>query len=253
MGKLSYNLENKVVIVTGGSRGIGLGIAGELLVQGAKVVICGRKAENLGAAAAELAGEDRLLTVSAHIAKADQVDSLFDKTLETFGPPDVLINNVGMNVGSGVVDADEGLWKKIIDSNLNGTFLCAKKAGQIMRGNNRGKIVNISSLAAHRAAPFMGVYGTAKAGIEMMTKVLAQELAPFNIQVNGVAPCMVKTKFSEPFWSNKEFHDMIVKTIPAGRIPEVTDIVHPVLFLCSSGADFVTGQTVMVDGGASVI
>jgi len=253
MGKLSYDLENKVAIVTGGSRGIGLGLAGELLAQGAKVVICGRKTENLEEAQQALSGGDRLLALSTHIARAEEVDQLFDQTMETFGPPDVLINNVGMNVGSGVVDADEGLWHKIIDSNLNGTFLCARKAGQIMRGQGRGKIVNISSLAAHRAAPFMGIYGIAKAGIEMMTKVLAQELAPFKIQVNGVAPGMVKTGFSKPFWSNEEFHDMIVKSIPLGRIPEVADIIHPVLFLCSSGADFVTGQTVMVDGGASVV
>jgi NAD(P)-dependent dehydrogenase (short-subunit alcohol dehydrogenase family) len=99
----------------------------------------------------------------------------------------------------------------------------------------------------------MGIYGIAKAGIEMLTKVLAQELAPFNIQVNAVAPSMVRTTFSEPLWANKDIHDIVVKTIPLGRIAEPIDIAHPVLFLCSEGSNFITGQTLMVDGGASAI
>ena len=253
MGGISYDLEDKVIMVTGGSRGIGLEIAKQLLAQNARVVICGRKTENLQNAESALAGGDRLLAVAAHIATAADVDRLFDSTLEAFGRVDALVNNVGMNIGSGVVDADEGLWKKIIDSNLNGTFLCARKAGQIMRGQQSGKIVSISSIAGRRSAPFMGIYGVAKAGVEMMTRVLAQELAPFNVQVNAVAPCMVRTGFSKPFWSNPDMHDLIVKTIPMGRIAEPIDVVHPVLFLCSDGADFITGQTLMVDGGASAV
>ena len=193
------------------------------------------------------------MTVPAHIAKVEDVDRLFETTLEAFGKIDGLINNVGMNIATGVVDADPGLWHKIIDSNLNGTFLCSRKAGQIMRQRQKGKIVSISSIAGRRSAPFMGIYGVAKAGIEMMTKVMAQELAPFNIQVNAVAPCMVRTKFSEPFWSNAEVHDQIVKAIPMARIAEPADVAWPVLFLCSAGSDFITGQTVMVDGGASAV
>jgi 2-deoxy-D-gluconate 3-dehydrogenase len=99
----------------------------------------------------------------------------------------------------------------------------------------------------------MGIYGVAKAGIEMLTKVMAQELAPFNVQVNAVAPCMVRTGFSEPFWSDKVLHDAVVNTIPLGRIAEPIDIAHPTLFLCSAGSDFMTGQTLNVDGGASAI
>jgi NAD(P)-dependent dehydrogenase (short-subunit alcohol dehydrogenase family) len=113
--------------------------------------------------------------------------------------------------------------------------------------------VSISSIAARRAAPFMGIYGVAKAGIEMMTKVMAQELALSNIQVNAVAPCMVKTKFSQPFWSNSEIHEQVVKAIPLGRIAEPADVALPVLFLCSEASDFITGQTLMVDGGASAV
>jgi 2-deoxy-D-gluconate 3-dehydrogenase len=122
-----------------------------------------------------------------------------------------------------------------------------------MREQKKGKIVSISSIAGRRSAPFMGIYGVAKAGIEMMTKVIAQELAAFNIQVNAVAPGMVRTKFSEPFWSNEEIYEQIIKTIPLARIAEPVDVAWAVLFLCSEASDFITGQTLMVDGGASAV
>jgi len=254
MSNLSYQLDDKVFLVTGGSRGIGLEIARLLLAQNAKVVICGRKQEGLDAAKEKLqAGKNRFLAVPAHIGKDEDVDNLLKQTISSFGRLDGLINNVGMNIVTSVLDADPSLWQKIIDSNLTGTFRCAQKAGKIMRENKTGKIVSITSIAARRSAPAMGIYGIAKAGIEMMTKVLAMELAPFNVQVNAVAPCMVKTDFSKFFWSNDDIRKEIVKTIPLGRIPDPIDIAHPTLFLCSPGADFITGQTIMVDGGASAV
>lgn len=137
MGNLSFNLQDKVFVVTGGSRGIGLEIANLLLAQQAKVVICGRKQEGLDAARQELNAGDRLKTVQAHVAKSEDVDRLFETTVKTFGSMDGLINNVGMNIVTGVVDADPGLWHKIIDSNLNGTFLCTRQAGQIMRDRKK--------------------------------------------------------------------------------------------------------------------
>lgn len=253
MSTFNYNLENKVFVVTGGSRGIGFKIAQLLLEQKANVVICGRKQDGLDSAVEKLQAGSKLLSVQSHVAKNEEVEKLFDQTLKHFGHLDALINNVGMNIITSVVDADPGLWNKIIDSNLNSHFLCSRKAGQIMRAQRKGKIVHISSIAARRSAPAMGIYGIAKAGIEMLTKVLAQELAPFNIQVNAVAPSMVRTSFSQPFWANKDLHDIIVKTIPLGRIAEPIDVAHPVLFLCSEGSNFITGQTLMVDGGASAV
>lgn len=249
----SYGLKDKVFIVTGGSRGIGLEIARRLLAEEARVAICGRKAANLDTAAATLGSRDRLLTVPAHIAKEADVDRLFAAAMDRFGRLDGLINNVGMNIATGTLDADADLWRKIIDSNLTGTYLCARAAGRILREQKAGKIVSISSIAARRAAPLMGVYGVAKAGIEMMTRVLAQELAPFNVQVNAVAPGMVRTGFSQPFWENAEIYRQIVAGIPLGRIAEPADVAHAVLFLCSAGADFITGQTLCVDGGASAV
>jgi 2-deoxy-D-gluconate 3-dehydrogenase len=253
MGTLSYNLADSVVVITGGSRGIGLETAKVLLAQQAKVVICGRKQEGLDAAVSELNAASNLVAVQAHIAKEEDVDNLFNQTIQTYGKLDALINNVGMNIFTGLLDADTSLWHKILDTNLSGTFMCSKKAGQIMRENKKGKIVSISSIAGRRSSPGLGIYGIAKAGVEMMTKVLAQELAMFNVQVNAVAPGMVRTKFSQPLWSNKELVDQITKAIPMGRIAEPIDVVHPVLFLCSEASDFITGQTILVDGGASAV
>lgn len=254
MSASNYGLAGKIVVVTGGSRGIGLELARHLLSEEAKVAICARKQEGLDQAAAELGGGDNLLTVPAHIAREDDVDLLFGQTKARFGRIDILINNVGMNLLTpSIVDTETTTWQKIIDSNLNGTYYCSRAAARLMKEQGAGKIVSISSTAACRPAPGMGIYSIAKAGIEMLTRVLAAELAADNIQVNAVAPCMVKTGFSAPFWSNQDVHDEIVKTIPAGRLAEISDVVEPVLFLCSSGADFITGQILTVDGGSTVI
>lgn len=252
MGKISYGLKDKVALVTGGSRGIGLEIAKQLLEEGAKVVICGRKEEGLEKAAETLKGGDNLISVRAHIGKEADVDKLFKQAVDTFGKIDILINNVGMNLMvPSVADADLALWQKIIDTNLNGTFLCSRKAAEIMKTADGGSIVNISSIAGRQASPTMGIYGIAKAGVEMLTKVLAAELAPFKIRVNAVAPGMVMTDFSKPIWSNTAIHDEIVKGIPLGRIAECIEVVHPTLFLASEASSYVTGQTVVVDGGAT--
>ncbi len=241
-------------IVTGGSRGVGLEMARELLRQKAKVVICARKQEGLDQAVAELGVEEDLLPVMAHIAKEDQVDNLFNLTMNRFGRVDVLVNNVGMNLMTeSVVEVNYDQWQKIVDSNLNGTFLCSSRAARIMKEQKSGKIINISSVAGQKATPAMGIYGVAKSGVDMLTRVLASELAGHNIQVNAVAPAMVKTDFSKPFWSNPDVYQEIVKGIPMGRIAEPEEIVHPVLFLASGGASFMNGQTLIVDGGSLIV
>lgn len=253
MSAVQYGLKDKVAVVTGGSRGIGLEIARELLGQGAKVVICGRKQENLDAAAAALAGGE-LMTVQAHIAREAEVDNLFRAVMERHSRMDVLINNVGMNlITPAIADTDFALWQKIVETNLNGTYLCSRAAARIMRQQRQGKIVSVSSVAGRKASPGMGVYGIAKAGVEMLTRVLASELAGFNVQVNAVAPAMVRTDFSKPFWSDEGIYKEVVKAIPMGRIAEPMEVVHPVLFLASEGSGFITGQTIVVDGGSCAI
>ena len=254
MGKLCFNLEEKVFVVTGGSRGIGLELARQLLLQKAKVVICGRKQEGLDAALADLDSDGDILAVPAHIAREEEVHNLFEQAVSSFGRVDALVNNAGMNLLTpSVISAGPASWQKIIDSNLTGAYLCSAAAAKIMKKQGGGKIVSITSIAGRQAAPGMGIYGVAKAGIEMLTKTLAAELAQDNIQVNAVAPGMVKTGFSKPFWSDREIYEQIVATVPAGRLAEPLDVVYPVLFLCSAGAGFITGQILCVDGGATII
>ncbi|PKL40466.1 MAG: short-chain dehydrogenase [Spirochaetae bacterium HGW-Spirochaetae-1] len=252
MSTINYNIKGKTALVTGGSKGIGLELARNLLEQGVKVAICGRKQENLDAAVAQLGGGDSILAVQAHIAKEGDVNRLFEKVMEEFGRLDILVNNVGMNlVTPSIAETEPSLWQKIIESNLSGTYMVSRKAAAIMKEQKTGKIISISSIAGHRAAPGMGIYGIAKAGIEMMTKVLATELAFFNVQVNAVAPAMIRTEFSKPFWSNEDIYREITRSIPMGRIGEPIEVVHPVLFLASEGSGFITGQTIMVDGGST--
>ncbi len=251
---LQYNLEDKVFVVTGGSRGIGFEIARNLKDQGAKVVICARKEAGIDAALKELGAGGNAMGIQAHVAKEEDVERLFDATIDRFGMLDGLVNNVGMNLLTpSTSETGPGQWNKIIETNLTGAFLCSRMAATIMKKQGHGRIVNISSIAGRKASPGMGIYGIAKAGIDMLTKVLASELAPFNIQVNAVAPGMVRTDFSKPFWSNEEILDQILKTIPMGRIAEPKDIVHPVLFLCSDGASYITGHVLVVDGGSTIV
>jgi len=239
-------------LVTGGSRGLGKDIALEMAQKGAEVVICGRKKENLDQAVDEFRklGLD-LMAECANIGKSEQVNALIQAVDAKFGRLDILINNVGMNILTpSVVETDEGLWDKILETNLKAPFLVSSYAATLMKSAGGGKIVNISSIAARKASRGMGIYCVAKAGVEMLTRVLAVELALEHINVNAVAPGMVRTRFSQPIWSDESLLKEIVRTIPMGRIAETGDVVGAVLFLVSDLSDFITGEVITVDGGS---
>ncbi len=252
MAGLNIDLSGKVALVTGGSRGLGKAIALAMAETGAKVAVCGRKQENLDKAAEEFKGKGfDLFTMTAHAGKSDQLTMLFKGTEERFGRLDILVNNVGTNVLTPLVaEADESLWDKLMETNLKSAFLASALAYRLMKKQGGGKIINISSLAARRASRGMGIYCVAKAGLEMLTKVLAMELARDHVNVNAVAPCVVRTQFSQPFWSNEALLQEMTKTIPMGRIAEPGDVVGAVLFLASDLSDFITGEIINVDGGA---
>jgi NAD(P)-dependent dehydrogenase (short-subunit alcohol dehydrogenase family) len=252
MTKPAFDFTGKVALVTGGSRGLGEAIATALAEQGARVIICGRKQENLDQAAEHFREMGLEVTgKKANVGYGRQVEEMLKMVEETFGRLDILVNNVGMNILTpSVAEAEETLWDKIIQTNLRGTFLVTKAGVRLMKRNGGGKIVNISSIAGRKAAPGMGIYCVAKAGVDMLTQVLAVELAGNNIQVNGVAPCMIKTPFSKPFWSNEGLLKQITQTIPLGRIAETGDVVGSVLFLASHFSDFITGEVLTVDGGS---
>ncbi len=252
MASPNFALTGKIALVTGGTRGIGKEIALRMAREGARVVICGRKQESVDAAVEEATTHDLAIAGRAvHIAKSDQVNELMRFVSEKFGGLDIVVNNVGMNIFTpSVLAADESLFDKVVETNLKGTFIVCKYAAPLLKERKGGKIINITTIAARRAAMGMGIYGIAKAAVEMMTKVLAVELAPFHIQVNAVAPSMVRTEFSKPFWGNESIHKEIVKTIPMGRIAEPSEVADAVLFLASSASDFITGDILSVDGGS---
>jgi len=252
MGGINMDLRGKLALVTGGSRGLGKAITLAMAEKGAKVAICGRKQENLDRAVEAFRKQGHeVIAQPAHVGKSDQVVALFQAIGDQLGGLDILINNVGMNLLTpSVAEADEGLWDKIIESNLKGTFLASREAVKLMKKRGGGKIVNITSVAGRKAARGMGIYCVAKAGVEMLTKVLAVELAQEQINVNAVAPSMVRTPFSQPFWSNETILKEVTRMIPMGRIAETEDVVGAVLFLASGLSDFITGETIVVDGGS---
>ena len=244
MGEFS----GKRVLITGGSRGIGLGLARFFVEKQARVAICGRKEANLNQAKASLGGE--VLAVPAHLGKVEDVERLLAAVQGEFEGLDVLINNVGMNIFTpATAEAEVALWDKIMESNLRATFLVCRQAWPLMKKDG-GVIVNVSSVAGLRAAPGMGIYGIAKAGINMLTRVLAKELASYGIRVNAVAPGMVETDFSKPFWGNADILQELLKGIPLGRIARVEDVVQAVSFLASSHSAYLTGEIMALSGGS---
>ena len=252
MAERDIDLSGKVVLVTGGSRGLGKDIALAMAERGAEVAICGRKRENIDQALEEFRKRGlEPMAREANVSRSDEVRVLIQTVDEKFGKLDILVNNVGTNILTpSVAEADEGLWDKIIDTSLKSAFLVSSQAAPLMKKAGGGKIINISSIAARRASPGMGIYCVAKAGLEMLTKVMAVELATEHITVNAVAPSMIRTRFSQPLWSNEGLYQEILKTIPMERIAETNDVVGAVLFLTSGMSGFITGEVVTVDGGS---
>ena len=253
MTSLSLDFSGKAVLVTGGSRGLGMAIALALAERGARVAVCGRKQASLDQATEKFREQGfDLFARTAHAGKSDQLSALFKSIEEQLGRLDILVNNVGTNVLTPrVSEADESLWDKLMETNLKSAFLASAFACKLMKKTGGGKIINISSVAARRASRGMGIYCVAKAALEMLTRVLAVELASDHINVNAVAPSVVKTQFSQPFWSNETVLREITTSIPMGRIAETGDVVGAVLFLASNLSDFITGEIITVDGGAT--
>lgn len=248
-----FSLAGKAAIVTGGRRGIGRAIALALAEAGADVALGDRVVDD-GELDAVAEGVKKLgrhsLAVQADITQKADVDNLVQKTLAELGAVDILVNNAAMNIRAPLLELNEEGWDRVIDTDLKGYYLCSQSAGRVMVKQKRGNIVNIASTAAMDTAPEMGAYCIAKAGVVMLTRILAIELAEHNIRVNAVAPSLVKTKFSQPLWSDAETFKEIEAGIPLGRLAEPEDIVGSVLFLASEASAYITGHTIVVDGGS---
>ncbi len=250
----NFNLDGKVAIITGASRGIGQAIAETYAAAGAKVVLSSRRQESLDTVAEQIkAAGGEALPVAAHTGDEAAVQSLVAQAVEAFGGVDILVNNAATNPHFGpILTADEGQWHKILDINVVGYFRAAKACAESMKARGGGKIINVASVAGKTPASGMGVYCVSKAAALMLTEVLASELAGENIQVNAIAPGFIKTRFSKAIWDNPAIHDAVVKSIPQGRMAETGELTGIALYLASEASSFTTGSTFVVDGGQLV-
>ena len=246
-----FHLPGKVALVTGGSRGIGRAIALGLAEAGADVVLASRKLPDLEVVAHEISQKGRkALPVSANVRHLPEIDNLVKEAVTEFGHIDILVNNAATNpVFGSVFDIDEKAWDVIMGLNLKGYFFLSQAVGRIMRDKGGGSIINIASEDAFRPGVGAGVYSISKAGVVMLTQVLAQEWGQYNIRVNAIAPGIARTRFSEALWSNPVVLEQRTNSTALGRIAEPEEIIGCALFLASEASSYVTGQTIALDGG----
>ncbi|MEU4687500.1 SDR family oxidoreductase [Actinoplanes sp. NPDC023714] len=243
-------MADQVAIVTGASRGIGLAIAQRFVSQGAKVAVTGRDADALAAAVKELGGADVAIGVAGKGDDPEHRAAVVDAVTARFGPVTTLINNIGINPAYGpLAKLDLGAARKMAEVNLIGTLGWVQEALRGGLAESGGSIVNISSVSGVRPAPGIAFYGTTKAALIHLTEELAVELAP-KIRVNAVAPAVVKTRFATALYEGREAE--VAATYPLGRLGNTDDVAGTVAFLCSADASWITGQTIVLDGGVTL-
>jgi 2-deoxy-D-gluconate 3-dehydrogenase len=248
----NYDLSGKVAIVTGGGRGIGRAIALGLAECGANLVLASRTEEELEKVVSEIKGNGGEATpLVTDLTLSEQINALVEATMKTYGGRiDILVNNAARSFLRPLMDLREDGWDKIFDVNCKAVFLLSRAVAKIMGEQGGGRIINITTVGAVRGGAGMGVYHASKAALNMLTKCMAVEWAPLNVNVNAVGPGLTKTAFSQPIWSNPSLEQMMRTRIPKGRLAEPEEIVGAVLFLCSDDASFITGESIYVDGGA---
>jgi NAD(P)-dependent dehydrogenase (short-subunit alcohol dehydrogenase family) len=253
----SFGLEDKVVIVTGAGRGIGRTIALDAVRSGAKVSVGSRTTTELDSLAVEIeAMGGECLVNRLDVVDVDSIQRFMDATVDHYGRIDVLINNAGYNKLAPALDYDEELFDTIIDANLKNVFFCSQRAARIMiAAGNGGCIINISSQAGVVGAPERGPYSGAKGGVNNMTRTLAAEWAPHQIRVNAVAPTVTRSPLAEAAMKDSQaFADAVkTKNLLRGDLAEPDEISAPVIFLASQAASMITGHTLVVDGGWTII
>ena len=248
---MTHRFDGRVAIVTGASRGIGLGIAERLVAEGAHVVITGRHAEALEAAQAHLGGAARALAVPGRADDPEHQAATVAASLDTFGRLDVLVNNAGINPVFGpLVETDLGAARKIVEVNCIAALAWTQHAYRSWLRENGGAVLNIGSAAGVQHAPGVGFYGASKAMLSYLTAQLAVELGP-RIRVNGIAPAVVKTKFAAPLYEGRENEASAL--YPLQRLGESADVAALAAFLLSDEAGWLTGQTYVADGGVTLV
>jgi len=250
-GETGFNLDGKVALITGASRGIGLAIAAAYAAAGAKVVIASRKQEALEAAAAHIRqGGGDVTPVAAHTGDMQAVSRLVEQAVQAYGGLDILVNNAATNPHFGpLLTSEESHWAKILDVNITGYFRMVKACAPVFKQRGAGAVINMASVAGNTYQPGMGIYSVSKAGVIMLTQALAVELAADKIRVNAIAPGFVKTQFSRALWETPEIYSRITAMIPMGRMALPEELSGLALYLASDAASFTTGAVFYVDGG----
>ncbi|GHE30375.1 MULTISPECIES: SDR family oxidoreductase [Streptomyces] len=242
----SVELSGKVALITGASRGIGYGVAEALVARGDRVCITGRNEDALKAAV-EALGADRVIGVAGKAHDEEHQAVAVARTMEAFGRVDHLVNNAGTNpVFGAIADLDLNVVRKIFETNVLSALGFAQRTWHAWQKENGGAIVNIASVAGLSASPFIGAYGVSKAAMINLTQQLAHEFAP-TVRVNAIAPAVVKTKFAQALYEGREAE--AAASYPLGRLGVPSDVGGAAAFLTSEQSDWITGQTLVVDGG----
>ena len=250
----SISLKGKVAIVTGGGRGIGKAITKRLAAAGAGVAIASRKMENLEATAREfeaLPGE--ILPVECHVGRTDELEALVRRTNEKLGPVDILVNNSATNLGHGpALNVTDEMFDKMVEINVKSALRLIRLVAPGMIERHSGSIINIVSIAGLRPQPGGLLYSFTKAGLIMMTKNWAKDFGPHGVRVNAIAPGLIKTDFSEFFWKDEAVQERITHTQPIRRVGDADEIGFAALYLASDESSFMTGEVLVIDGGATL-
>jgi NAD(P)-dependent dehydrogenase (short-subunit alcohol dehydrogenase family) len=253
-----FRIDDKVAVIIGGAGGIGEAMALGLAEYGAKIVIAGRtlnRAEDVAQDIALKFKQSEATAMQVDMADEKSVAALRDRVVAAFGTVDILVNAHGVNVKSSATDFPIYEWDRIFDINVRGTMLSCREFGKVMVDRKKGKVINISSVRGIRATAWGGNegYTATKAAIDMMTRSLASEWAPFKINVNAIAPSTVATRFSEATLQNPEKLKRFIASCPMGRVAQPSDLVGACVFLSSPASDYMTGQILYVDGGMTAI
>ncbi|MFC8371287.1 SDR family oxidoreductase [Streptomyces sp. NPDC057239] len=252
----SFDLTGRTALVTGSSRGIGLGIATGLAEAGATLVLNGVDSTRLEAARAALAerfGEDRVTARAFDIVDEDAVAAALASVESEVGPVDVLVNNAGVQHREPLLEVSRENWQRVLDTNLTGAFVTGRQVARRMLPRRAGKIINICSVQTDLARPTIGPYTAAKGALRNLTRAMTAEWAGEGLQINGIAPGYIHTEMTQNLVDDEEFNSWILGRTPARRWGTVADIVGPAVFLASSASDYVNGQVVFVDGGMTVV
>ncbi len=254
MEKQIFNLNGKVAVVTGASKGIGEAIARYLADFGAKVVISSRKQADLDALAADMRKDGADVTaIEAHMGDMAQVKHLFDRSVEVYGGIDILVNNAAANPHFGPTsECPETAFDKIMEINVKAPFVLSKLAYPSMKARGGGSIINISSIAGFTPDPGLGMYSVSKAALNMLTKVTAKEWGADNIRVNSICPGLIKTKFSKALWEDEKMLKHFTKRLPIARMGTVEEVASLALYLASDASAYCTGGLYPVDGGTII-